>query len=87
MKEVANSGHLDAIAVFLTTLAVYLGARLLVKQSQPSIVNVAYSAGVAVVLALAAGAKLYPVVLAPLLFYCGAKRVGWGQTLIPMATR
>ncbi len=29
LKEVANSGHLDAIAVFLTTLAVYLGARLL----------------------------------------------------------
>jgi hypothetical protein len=27
LKEVANSGHLDAIAVFLCTLAIYLGVR------------------------------------------------------------
>jgi len=32
VKETANSGHLDAIAVFLTTLAVYFAARMLVRK-------------------------------------------------------
>ena len=35
MKEVANSGHLDAVAVFLTTLAVYLLVRWLAKTTMP----------------------------------------------------
>jgi len=36
LKEVANSGHLDTIAVCLTTAAVYLVARLLAKPSRAS---------------------------------------------------
>ncbi|MDA1052393.1 MAG: hypothetical protein O3C40_18190 [Planctomycetota bacterium] len=88
LKEVANSGHLDAIAVFLTTLAVYLTVRLLValKQSERSSVSkIMYGCGVALVLALAVGAKLYPVVLAPLVFAVLAGRIGFTKSLMPAA--
>jgi len=89
MKEVANSGHLDAIAVLLTALFAYLLARICFSQRQRSAELRNGAKGVpeqtlpassrscsksaliaiaaAVVLALGVGAKLYPVVLAPLL--------------------
>ncbi|QDU98996.1 hypothetical protein [Lignipirellula cremea] len=87
LKEVANSGHLDAAAVFLTTLAVYLAARLVVK---PIAARDAWSttgqvALVGFVLALAVGAKLYPVVLAPLLCLVLARQMGWRRLLLPAA--
>jgi hypothetical protein len=88
LKEVANSGHLDAIAVFLTTLAIYLAARLLVKLGQSSTVSLSkmmYGSVVAIVLALAIGAKLFPVVLAPLMLFVFVKRIGWTKSLIPAA--
>ncbi len=98
MKEVANSGHLDTIAVFLTTLCVYLIARLCLacpaqqaeegdrsklseapagppRQIRRAPFFLATGAGIA--LALGVGAKLYPVVLAPLLFACVVKHLGW----------
>lgn len=86
LKEVANSGHLDAIAVFLTTLAVYLAVRLLVKlRHETSVAPPTVRGGsvVAVVLALAIGAKLYPIVLAPLMLFVFVKRIGWKKSLIP----
>src|SRR5205823_10564490 len=66
IKEVANSGHLDALAVFLTTLALSLAVRVLFRPPGGS----ARAAGTGwppwggavasgVVLALAVGAKLY----------------------------
>lgn len=108
LKEVANSGHLDAIAVFLTTLAIYLAVWLLVKlgtgESTDAVVRSAnkrhsaeqraaiaplstimHGSAVGVVLALAVGAKLYPVVLAPLIYFVFVKRIGWTKSLIPAA--
>lgn len=81
MKEVANSGHLDAVAVFLTALAV-LGVTLSVfpghgrlRRAAPRRVflGTALSAGV---FALAIAAKLYPIVLAPALVVIVWRRVG-----------
>ena len=82
MKEVANGGHLDSIAIFLTTLAVFL----LVRAWQATAfrgVGVALTGGV---LALAIGAKLYPVVLMPLFAAVWLRRHGWGAALLGTAT-
>jgi hypothetical protein len=65
IKEIANTGHLDSIAVFLTILALYLLARLVAK-SKANKPSTALAVGSALVLALAVGAKLYPLVLTPL---------------------
>jgi hypothetical protein len=86
LKEVANSGHLDAITVFLTTLAIYLAAKLLSRFNRTSAASrstIMYGSAVAFALALATGAKLYPVVLAPLLLLVFIKRIGWVKSLIP----
>lgn len=87
LKEVANSGHLDAIAVFFTTLAVYLAARLFVRVTDPRswLSTTANSTLIALVLALAVGAKLYPIVLAPLILLVVAKRIGWRYLPVPAA--
>jgi hypothetical protein len=65
IKEIANTGHLDSIAVFLTVLALYLLARM-VAESVSNKPTAVLAVGSALVLALAVGAKLYPLVLAPL---------------------
>jgi hypothetical protein len=84
IKEVANSGHLDALAVFLSTLALYLAVRALFPRtadavdSEPSPKHPALMMTLpAFVLALAIGAKLFPIVLVPLLALMTARRLGW----------
>ncbi len=80
LKEVANSGHLDAIAVFLTILAIYMTAVLLSRVEGPRNRRPRMfwpSACIAFVLALAIGAKIYPIVLTPLVLLSLAKRFGW----------
>lgn len=76
IKEVANSGHLDALAVFLTTLAVTLAAVVLFPPREKLPLR-ALTVAAAIVLSLAVAAKLYPIVLAPLLFLSFARRLGW----------
>lgn len=62
LKEFANSGHLDSIAVCLTVAAVTLHfAQLLQSGSSKNVWGYAS----AFALALGVGAKLYPIVLAP----------------------
>jgi len=91
VKEVANSGHLDALAAFLATLSLYLGALALYPPppdpSRPSRPrrSRALTTAAALTLALAAGAKLYPVVLAPLLGISLARRRGWRSAVAPAA--
>ncbi len=85
LKEFANSGHLDAIAVFLAVLAVFLAALLLKQNKEQHGWFRASALGslAAVVLALAVGAKLYPVVIAPLIFLVLVKKVGWRPMIVP----
>jgi len=86
LKEIANSGHLDSIAVFLTTLAVYLLARALSdeKNNASNRKFVPFKLSIATfVLAAAVGAKLYPFVLAPMIFLTLMGRFGWRATVGP----
>jgi hypothetical protein len=85
IKEIANSGHLDALAFCLTTAAVYLSARVVfspehLRSPQRTAI---FSASL---LALAAGAKLYPIVLAPLVAAAVIRRRGWRFAFLPALT-
>lgn len=89
LKEIANSGHLDSIAVFLTTLAVYLmvkvywsGNRIASGKngadqtaSSRRLPILLGSCIVGVVLAAAVAAKLFPVVLGPMWALVMFKRI------------
>jgi len=77
IKEVANSGHLDAIAVFLTTLAVYLLALSLLSRRSLATSLASF------VMALAVGAKLYPIVLVPIFAAFVYRRRGFRPIMIP----
>lgn len=88
LKEFSNSGHLDAIAVLLTTLAVWLAVRSLAKPyvaegagrragQRPAFRNGLGAVAASGVLALAVGAKLYPVWLVPLFAALVLQRLGW----------
>ena len=81
LKEVANSGHLDTIATFLTMLAICLVVRLAVPWPATRIGPVWIAVGASLALALAVGAKLYPIVLAPLVAAALARRLGWRATI------
>lgn len=86
IKEIANSGHLDSLAVFLTALSSYLAVKALFPVGQAFQPDVCQAGKpdlrLAVVLGLAVGAKLYPVVLAPLLLLAIAARCGWRAAAI-----
>lgn len=80
MKEYANSGHLDAIAVCLTSAAVLCllrGSRARATGSRWS-----WSALSALLLGLGVGAKLYPVVLIPVLALWTVRNLGWRTGLV-----
>lgn len=92
VKEFANSGHLDALAVFLSTLAIYLAVRGLFSRPTMDIpvgasrtrhaLTVCFAMGV---LGLAIGAKLYPIVLVPLLLWSTKRRLGWRTSMLAAA--
>ena len=66
LKEVAGSGHLDSIAIFFTTAAVVAAVEAFVRKKTDR-QSTLWGFFAAVLLALGVAAKLYPVVLAPLL--------------------
>lgn len=82
IKEIANSGHLDALATCLMTLAISLLLSALATSSDQPARQVRLSMGAALALALGVGAKLFPVVLAPLLLWTLAKRVSVRTSLL-----
>ncbi len=82
LKEIANGGHLDSIAIFLTTLAIWLLVKSCRAFEQKSFAaNVSSTVLVGGILGLAIGAKLYPVVLLPLFAALWWRRCG-GPTLV-----
>lgn len=81
MKEFANCGHLDAIAVCLTTAAVCAAVHALLGEGESPRRRRGYSACALVCLSLAVGAKLYPIILAPLFLVAIASARGWREGL------
>lgn len=81
IKEFANSGHLDAVAVCLTAAAAYAAVRALFDGQASEGRRQAWVACAAVALSLAVGAKLYPLVLAPLLLFAVLRRRGWREAV------
>lgn len=88
IKEIANSGHLDSIATFFVVLTVYLVVRQRHFPAAGFRKLLLLFAGVA--LGLGVGAKLYPIVLFPLLLVAvisgnahdpDARRSGVGKKL------
>ncbi|WP_347244733.1 hypothetical protein [Thermogutta sp.] len=76
IKEIANTGHLDSLAVFLTILALFFAVRPLASRNSAAWGRT-YTFLCAVFLALAVGSKLYPVVLAPVFAAVWMRSVGW----------
>lgn len=71
LKEVANSGHLDSIAVFFSTLSFFLLARNLSTTKK----GLSSSLGVWMSFAVAVGSKLYPIILLPLIIRFDKNRI------------
>jgi len=86
LKEFANSGHLDSIAVFLAISALSAAVRLLYPAGMtgsgiPETSSRRWLWISAVLLALGAGAKIFPIIFAPLLILSAWRRVGRMQAL------
>ncbi len=77
VKEIANSGHLDSLATCLAMLAVSFTVSAIITNSEQRRRRGGLAMAAAIVLAFGVGAKLFPVVLAPLLLWMLVKRVGW----------
>ena len=78
VKEIANSGHLDSLATFLSVGAIYLALRCDPRAAgSHRSATLPGSLVAAIVLALAVGAKLYPVILLPVLFVMFCRQYGW----------
>lgn len=88
LKEFANSGHLDAVAVFLATASVWLAAKMLIESNRRQAFRLAMAA--AILLALSVGAKLFAITLLPLAAICwsrlGALRAGLACSSVVIAS-
>jgi len=83
LKEFANSGHLDSIAVCLTTVTLWLLTRRRGDSGQSSAAESGFRPApvdwlASIVWAGAVLAKLYPLVLAPVLLAYWWRRLRWG---------
>ncbi|RMF43150.1 MAG: hypothetical protein D6753_05970 [Planctomycetota bacterium] len=81
LKEFAGSGHLDSIAVALCMAALLVAVDA--WRASPG-GRFGWSVG-GLLLGLAVGAKLYPIVLLPLLGHAARLRSGWGAGLQTVA--
>ena len=81
IKEIANGGHLDSIAVLLMMVAIFSLTRWIQnhEQQKPAGVSALIAAGIA--LGLGFGAKLFPIVLFPA-FVVAVGRVKWSAAMM-----
>ncbi len=90
IKETANSGHLDAIAVFLMTLAIWLTMKMLFSQDDDKRFTALRDPGIfwgslaSVAFALAIGAKLFPVALMIWFVLACIWRLGPLRSILPL---
>ena len=82
VKEFANSGHLDAIAVAFTVGAILAITRASFANDLNPWKRTSVLAMGAVLLGLGVGAKLYPIVLFPIVTLTVWKRRGWGPSFL-----
>ncbi len=75
LKEFSNSGHLDVIAVCFAMAALACWTRSLLRPVNRSGWGLPATSGL--LLGLAIGSKLFPVILVPLLVTVLARRVSW----------
>lgn len=80
LKEFANSGHLDTIAVFFSAAAVHCAVMGFFPRSQKSLHADVWLVAGGALLGLAVGAKLYPLALVPILAWSCLHRRGWRKT-------
>ncbi|NOY30712.1 MAG: hypothetical protein GXP28_11255 [Planctomycetes bacterium] len=81
LKEIANGGHLDSIAIFFTSLAIWLLVRgCLAVERRGTARPLSSPALTGSVLGLAIGAKLYPVILLPWFTALWWRRCGGSTT-------
>lgn len=81
VKEVANSGHLDSLALCLTTLAM-TWTILAVRAKVDCRRSRALVCGAALALSLGVGAKLYPLVLVPLVLWTFFRQIDFRSALL-----
>ncbi len=82
IKEIANSGHLDSVVIFLTVAFAWLAVASIWPRGDKSSSSdtpktFMLSIASAVVLAMAVGAKVYPLVLAPVWAICLIRKKGF----------
>lgn len=80
LKEFANSGHLDAIAICLATWAILFWLKALRQHS------LSWLTCASVMLGLGIGAKIYPIVLVPVIAVTVVQRLGIQMTLVSGTT-
>jgi hypothetical protein len=85
LREFANSGHLDSIAVFFTTLAMFwLVASARRSEAPESRLSVGVATAAMLALGVAVLAKSYPIILLPVVAAFLAARLGY-RSLVPLA--
>jgi hypothetical protein len=87
LKEFANSGHLDSIAVFVATAALYCAVRGLFADELPAgrarrMSPASWLVASSLLLGLGVGAKIYPAIFAPLLLLSAWRRVSFRTAVI-----
>jgi hypothetical protein len=84
LKEFANSGHLDSIAVFLMTLTLAIAVRLILQHFTDGSRKTPWRGILllAVVWSAAIGAKLFPILLLPLLGVLVVRYFGWLPAIV-----
>lgn len=84
LKEFANSAHLDAIPVCFAVVSVLFVTRAMKSCGKEGHKTLLEFVAAAVFLSLAIGAKLFPIILAPLFAVVCIRKLGLLKTVLPV---